>query len=68
MSYRAKRIDLALRGGIQVQDMLPHLPPGEDVFFDCRHGVWDYTDGILPFAVTTRIGANNQQWLKIYER
>ena len=55
------------RGGITVCDILPHLP-GEDCFFDCRHWVYDTTDGILPFAVTTRIAANCQQWLIQYEQ
>lgn len=64
MSYRVKRI--TNKRGITVYDIIPHLP-GKDCFFDCRHWVYDTTDGILPFAVTTRIGANNQQFLKVYE-
>jgi len=58
------RLKLALRGGIRPENILPHLPK-QDCFFDCRHWVVGTTDDVLPFAVTTRIGANNQQWLKL---
>ena len=47
-------------------DILPYLPP-HDCFFDSRHWVYETTDGCLPFAVTTRIAANNQQYLLLYE-
>lgn len=47
-------------------DILPYLPEA-DCFFDSRHWVYGTTDEALPFAVTTRIAANNQQYLKIYE-
>ena len=62
-------IESVLGGGrknISPYDILPFLPD-EDCFFDCRHWVLDTTDGILPFSVTTRIAANNQQYLKVYE-
>lgn len=36
-------------------------------FFDSRHWVCEPLDGVLPFAVTTRISANNQQYLLLYE-
>ena len=55
------------RRNITVYDILPYLPD-EDCFFDSRHWVYETTDGILPFSVTTRISANNQQYLKIYEK
>lgn len=55
-----------IRGGYTttVQDILPYLPDKE-CFFDCRHFVYDTTNGVLPFALTTRTHANNQQYLKI---
>ena len=40
-----------------------HIP----CFFDSRHWVYEPLNGILPFAVTTRIAANNQQYLLLYE-
>lgn len=55
------------RGGrklIALTDILPYLPQ-EDCFFDCRHWVYDTTDGVLPFSLTTRISGNCQQYLKI---
>lgn len=54
------------RKNITPMDILPFLPEA-DCFFDSRHWVYGTTDGVLPFAVTTRIAANNQQYLKIYE-
>ena len=45
-------------------DILPYLPD-EDCFFDSRHLVVGID--ILPFALTTRINANCQQFLKVYE-
>ena len=47
--------------------ILPYLPD-EDCFFDSRQWTYGLASEELPFAVTTRISANNQQWLKIYER
>lgn len=44
-----------------VGEVVPYLPH-KTCFFDVRHLVAD-TD-LLPFAVTTRIAANNQQYLK----
>lgn len=70
MKIRRPEIESVLGGGrknISPYDILPYLPD-EDCFFDSRHWVYDTTDGILPFSVTTRIGANNQQYLKIYEQ
>lgn len=46
-----------------LNEILPYLPI-EDCFFDSRHWVYDTTEGVLPFSVTTRIDANNQQFLK----
>lgn len=46
-----------------LNEILPHLPD-EDCFFDSRHWVYNTTEGVLPFSVTTRIDANNQQFLK----
>lgn len=46
--------------------IIPYLPMG-GVFFDSRHWTYGYTDNILPFSVTTRISANNQQFLKIMD-
>lgn len=48
-------------------DIIPYLPD-EEGFFDSRHWVWGGYDEALPFAVTTRIAANNQQYLKVYEK
>lgn len=47
--------------------IIPYLPE-YDCFFDSRHWVCASTDDVLPFAVTTRISANNQQFLKVYEK
>lgn len=46
--------------------IIPYLPK-EDCFFDSRHWTYALTSEIFPFSVTTRISANNQQFLKIYE-
>ena len=46
---------------------LPYLPDDE-CFFDSRHWTYGLLSEELPFAVTTRIDANNQQWLKVYEQ
>jgi DNA (cytosine-5)-methyltransferase 1 len=46
-----------------LNEILPYLP-NEDCFFDTRHWTCDTTDGILPFAVTTGISRNAQQFLK----
>ena len=51
---------------IGVADIVPYLPH-EDCFFDTRHWICDTADGVLPFALTTRISANMQQFLKEYE-
>lgn len=63
--------ELKVRGGqngkkaISPFDILPYLPEG-DCFFDSRH--WIVGIDILPFALTTRIAANCQQYLKIDEK
>lgn len=49
---------------ISPYDILPYLPDCE-CFFDSRH--WVAGVDIIPFAVTTRIAANCQQYLKVYE-
>jgi len=46
--------------------MIPYLPD-EECFFDSRHWTWGGIYEELPFSVTTRISANNQQFLKLYE-
>ena len=51
---------LTKRGGITPYDILPYLPHRR-CFFDSRHWVVGIDE--LPFAVTTRIAANNQQYL-----
>lgn len=69
LNIRDIKKDLANRGGrknTDFREILPLLPPC-DVFVDIRHGVYDTTDGVLPFAVTTRIAASCQQWLLRYE-
>ena len=61
------RVDSVLGGGrknIHPLDILPYLP-NKECFFDSRH--WLYGIDILPFSVTTRIAANNQQFLKIMD-
>lgn len=50
------------RQNISPLDIAPFLPD-EDLFFDSRH--WVYGTDVLPFSLTTRISANNQQYLKI---
>lgn len=57
MKMKIKRIGW----GITPYDILPHLPIGEATFFDSRHWVAGINE--VPFAVTTRIAANNQQYL-----
>lgn len=53
---------------IAVADIVPYLP-SEDCFFDSRHWVCDTVEGgVFPFALTTRIDANHQQFLKEYEK
>ena len=55
------------RGGhtTTVFDILPYLMGIGSCVFDCRHFVYDTIGGIMPFPVTTRIAANNQQYLFI---
>lgn len=67
MKIKRPEVESVLGGGrknITPFDILPYLPD-KDCFFDSRHWVYSLTEDILPFAVTTRIAANNQQYLKI---
>ena len=69
MKLKRPNIESVLGGGrknISPFDIIPYLPD-EDCFFDSRHWVCETVDGILPFSVTTRIAANNQQYLKVCE-
>jgi hypothetical protein len=66
MKLRKRILPLA-DGDIRLFAILPYLPPPHGYFFDSRHWVYDTTDGILPFSVTTRIDANSQQYLLYYE-
>lgn len=52
---------------IRPEDILPYLP-SEDCVFDSRHWVAGSVEGVFPFAVTTRISANCQQYLKVKEK
>lgn len=61
-------VESVLGGGrknISPFDIIPYLPD-EDCFFDSRH--WVYGTDVLPFALTTRIAANNQQYLKVMQK
>lgn len=52
---------------IAVADIVPYLPK-KDCFFDSRHWICEEIQGgVLPFALTTRVEANHQQYLRIYE-
>ena len=51
---------------IGIGDILPYLP-NESGFVDTRHWVWGGQNEAFPFAVTTRISANQQQFLIEYE-
>ena len=51
---------------IGIGDILPYLP-NESGFVDTRHWVWGGQNEVFPFAVTTRISANQQQFLIEYE-
>ena len=46
-------------------NILPYLPD-EEGFFDSRHWTFGGIHEALPFSVTTRISANNQQFLKVH--
>lgn len=54
---------------IRVADILPYLPK-TDCFFDSRHWIAEdiSNGGCLPFALTTRVEANHQQYLRMYEQ
>ena len=51
---------------IAIADILPYLP-GESGFVDTRHWIWGGQNEEFPFALTTRINANEQQFLIEYE-
>lgn len=51
---------------IGIGDIIPYLP-NESGFVDTRHWVWGGQNEEFPFAVTTRISANQQQFLIEYE-
>ena len=52
---------------IAIADILPYLP-NESGFVDTRHWVWGGQNEEFPFAVTTRISANQQQFLIEYDK
>ena len=52
---------------IDILGTLLSLSLYDGCFFDSRHWVYEPLNGALPFAVTTRISANNQQYLLLYE-
>ena len=51
---------------IAIADILPYLPD-ESGFVDTRHWIWGGQNEEFPFALTTRINANEQQFLIEYE-
>ena len=65
---KIKRLEIKIIGDGKNSplNIIPYLPK-QDCFFDSRHFVYALTDEELPFSVTTRISANNQQWLKLRE-
>ena len=44
--------------------IIPYLPD-EECFFDSRHWTYGLLADVLPFALTTRVNENNQQFLKV---
>ena len=52
---------------IAIADILPFLPD-ESGFVDTRHWIWGGLNEEFPFSVTTRINANEQQFLIEYEQ
>lgn len=52
---------------IAIADILPFLPD-ESGFVDTRHWIWAGLNEEFPFSVTTRINANEQQFLIEYEQ
>lgn len=52
---------------IAIADILPYMPD-ESGFVDTRHWVWGGQNEEFPFAVTTRINANMQQYFIEYEQ
>lgn len=51
---------------IAIADILPYLSD-ESGFVDTRHWIWGGQNEEFPFALTTRINANEQQFLIEYE-
>ena len=62
--YKIKHIEKPSGITNSPYNMIPYLPDKE-LFFDSRHWTYGLADGILPFSLTTRISANNQQFLKV---
>ena len=62
--YKIKHIEKPSGITNSPSNMIPYLPDKE-LFFDSRHWTYGLADGILPFSLTTRISANNQQFLKV---
>lgn len=52
---------------IAIADILPFLPD-ESGLVDTRHWIWGKLNEEFPFSVTTRINANEQQYLIEYEQ
>ena len=52
---------------IAIAGILPFLPD-ESGFVDTRHWIWGKLNEVFPFSVTTRINANEQQYLIEYEQ
>lgn len=49
-------------------NIIDHLPM-QSCFFDSRHWTYEFTNEVLPFSLTSRVSANNQQFLfEIYEQ
>ena len=69
LKLKRPNIESVLGGGrknISPFAIIPYLPD-EECFFDSRHWVVGGVNEALPFSVTTRIAANNQQYLKVYD-
>ena len=69
MNWKIKKPKvLPIGGGYEshyLNEILPYLPK-EDCFFDTRHWVCSTTEDVLPFALTTKISSNSQQYLRLY--
>lgn len=61
--------DLVVIGGRNSPLNIISSLPMQSCFFDFRHWTYEFTDGVLPFALTSRVSANNQQFLfEVYGR